>query len=276
MRSKHLWLLTALFTPLFSLAQFSSVNNLLQQSDAEFFQKELVKRSVILQKLYTTSAQKVNLTYEEAKELIDKKLEEINNEELNNLYAQASPEKLVQIGIALYLMMGMWGNLPSGFESEAEFGGGFGFFVMYTLASFILMPELSLTWVRLGEKGTSGGFSTVYTLTYLTLALTTMYLIDAGSLQLVVGLSPLFAYALGGKVKDDDGNKYDIQFGDNEAKRLYIAMGVLFGVMFQNSMIVRLQYNFGLTKFFHGADPRINAFALILTIPLLLNKNQAY
>jgi hypothetical protein len=103
--------------------------------------------------------------------------------------------------------------------------------------------------------------------TYLSLAATVLYVIRATAINFVVGLSPNLGYALGGRVKYGD-NKEDIEFGDNGANRINFGIGVTAGIQLKNAMMLRLIYNFGLSKLYDGSDVKSYFIALAFSMPL--------
>ena len=266
MKSKLTWVLLSMLIPLFSIGQAATVNKLLQGSDAEFFASELYKRSPLLQQLYAAASESTNISENEATNLVSKKLKELNNEELNKLYAGVSPDDKLKIGVMLYFLLNHMSNLYPGTKNNIGPGFGAGVYLMYTLAQIVLMPELSFGVRSFGDKYSS--FKNVYTLSFLAMAFTAMYVLEHGNMDFLFGLSPALWYGLGGKVKQDD-QKDDITFGGHNGMiRAQFAMGILAGIMLQNAMMLRLQYNFGVTRLFNNGDPRLNALALYLSIPL--------
>lgn len=218
-----------------------------------------------MQKMAATTAIKTNITAEEARKLIGSKLKELNNDELNKIYSGMSPDQLTKLGVVLYLLMNGLSNKPSGYDYKAKFGGGVGVFLMFTLSQLILMPELNVMWRNYGEDYNGASYSVRFT--YLALAFTALYVIHSSSLDFLVGLSPNLAYALGGSVKYG-GNKQDITFGDNGANRTNFGIGVNAGIRLQNAMMLRLIYNFGISKIYKNDDPRMYYVALALNVPL--------
>ena len=265
MKSKLTWVLLALLLPLLSIGQTFTVNELLKTTDAEFFASELHKRSPLLQQLYAAASESINISEHEANNLVSKRLKELNDEDLNKLYAAVSSDDRIQIGVMLYLLMNHFANLYPGVDANIRPGVGIGAYLMYSFAQIMLMPELSFAYRSFGDK--YGAYKTVYTMTVLSLALTAMYALELGNFNLLFGLSPALGLGLGGKQKQN--NQESDLFGTHgSAERTQFAMGILAGIMLQNAMMLRLQYNLGLTKFFKSGDTRLNALALYLSIPL--------
>jgi len=249
---------------------FGQNNQLLStnsESDFAFFVKTLEKKSPLLQKMYASTTQTKNMSTSEARELVEKKLKELNDRELSNTYAKLSDDQMVRIGFVLYLLMNGLSNTTDypGYDYKSKFGGGVGVFLMYTLSQLILMPELAVMWRGYGEEGGNSEYKVHFT--YLSLAVTVLYVIHATAMNFVVGLSPNLAYALGGKVKYN-GHSEDIEFGDNGANRMNFGIGLTAGILLKNAMMLRLIYNFGLSKLFDDDKAKTYFFGLVFSMPL--------
>lgn len=259
-------LVCIMILPLATSAQGLNVPDLSPAGDLAFFSRKIEQGSPALQKFYSSLDIRADMTLTEAKNLIQSKLAEYNNEELNQKYAQLDPEQVVRAGIILYALLNGLSNTDDfpGTEYKARLGMGFGVFLMYTLANMILMPELTLMFRGYGQESSNNTY--VSRFTYLNLAFTAMYIIRAETLRLLVGLSPMLGYALGGKHKN--GSSQDIEFGDEGANRINFGLGITAGIMLQNSIIVRLLYNFGLSKLYSQADYRMYMMAIAISVPL--------
>jgi hypothetical protein len=138
--------------------------------------------------------------------------------------------------------------------------------MMYTIANFILHPELLFMVRSYGEK--QGSATTITRFTQLALAFTVLYAIQASSLRFVFGISPILAYALSGKYIYDNDEKESVNFdGQNGANRLGFSLGINFGILLQNAIMIRLMYSFGLTKIYKNSDPAMFMWALMLSVP---------
>lgn len=260
-------LFAGLFMPVLLFGQNFQLPSTNQESDFAFFVKTLEKKSPLLQKMYaaTTVAKKMSPT--QAQEMVEKKLQELNDKDLSNTYAKLSRDQLVKVGFVLYLLMNGLSNTTDypGYDYKSKFGGGVGVFLMYMLSQIILMPELNVMWRGYGEEYSGGEYKVHFT--YLSLAVTALYVIQATAMRFVVGLCPNLGYALSGKVKFGD-KKQDIDFGDDGAKRLNFGIGLTAGIMLQNDMMLRLIYNFGLSKLFNDDDARTYFFGLVFSMPI--------
>jgi len=272
-KTKHVMKLTrcllfaGLFLPVVLFGQNTQPLSTNSESDFAFFVKTLEKRSPLLQKMYASTTHAKNLSADEAKELVEKKLKELNDKELSNTYAKLSNDQMVKIGFVLYLLMNGLSNTTDypGYDYKSKFGGGIGVFLMYTMSKLILMPELAVMWRSYGEEG--GGSEYKVHFTYLSLAVTVLYVIEATALKFVVGVAPSLGYALGGKVKYN-GHSESIEFGDNGAKRINAGIGLTAGILLQRDMMLRLIYNFGLSKLYDGDKAKTYFYGLVFSMPL--------
>ncbi len=265
MKLTHCLLFTVLFMPVVLNAQNFQVPSLNGESDFTFFLKTLEKKSPLLQKMQTSATQEKNMSETEARALVEKKLRELNDKELDKTYAKLSDDQLVRVGFILYLLMNGLSDVPSGYNYDSKIGGGFGVFLMVTLANIIVMPELTLMWRGFGQD--AGNYDYNVRFTYLSMAATVLYVIRATAINFVVGLSPNLGYALGGRVKYGD-EKDDIEFGDNGANRMNFGMGITAGILLKNAMMLRLIYNFGLSKLYDNSNVKSYFVALAFSMPL--------
>jgi hypothetical protein len=267
MKRKLIVLSVLAFLPLMLMAQNFDFKKALSETDQQLFEKEIFKHSVLLQSISAGMSKAIDIGEAEAGELVKTKLEELNSPVLNNMYSQVSKENMIKIGLLLYLALSGINDLPDPYEAQLTFGAGFGFFLMYTLANFVLMPELYYMWQ--GYKEEYSGNSATARFSQVALSLTMLYILRAQVLNFVLGLSPQFYYSLSGKIKEDGEPDEDIEFGgDYGARRLQMYLGLSAGIMLQNAMMIRLMYSLGLTKIYKNQDPRPYLIALIITMPL--------
>jgi hypothetical protein len=268
MKPKLSVLFLTILLPIAVFSQSFRVNSALATSDEELFMKHIYTNSVLLQTMHAALDKKADISDEEAQKLVEEKLRLLNNPALNELYAQVKAEDVVRIGLILYLVMGGVNNLPGDdYESKLAFGGGFGFFLMYTIANFILMPELFFMMQGFGEK--YSGYEASVRFNQLALSLTMLYVIRAQAINFVLGLSPQFYYTFSGKFKQDDEPDEDVEFdGEYGANRLQTYLGITAGVLLQNAVMIRLIYGLGLTKLFKNQDLKTYFFGLVLTMPI--------
>lgn len=260
-------LFAGLFMPVVLFAQNFHLPSANQESDFAFFVKTLEKKSPLLQKMAASATATKNMSPAEAREIVEKKLQELDDKELDKTYAKLSNDQMVRIGFVLYLLMNGLTNTSDNatYDYKSKFGGGIGVFLMYTLSQLILMPELAVMWRGYGEEYNNVEYKARFT--YLSLAVTVLYVIQATAVNFVVGLCPNLAYALGGKVKYS-GHSQDIDFGDNGANRMNFGIGVTAGIMLKNAMMLRLIYNFGLSKLYDNDDAKTYFFGLMLSVPV--------
>ena len=261
----HCLLFTVLLMPVALNAQQFKVPSLNGESDFAYFLKTLEKKSPLLQKMHASATPGKNMSEAEARALVEKKLRELNDKEIDKTYSKLSSEQLVRVGFILYLLMNGLSDVPSGYDYDSKIGAGFGVFLMFTLANIIVMPELTLMWRAYDQKSGNTDYNVRFT--YLSLAATVLYVIRATAINFVVGLSPNLGYALGGRVKYGD-NKEDIEFGDNGANRMNFGIGITAGIQLKNAMMLRLIYNFGLSKLYDGSDVKSYFVALAFSMPL--------
>jgi hypothetical protein len=265
MKLTHCLLFTVLFMPVVLNAQNFKAPSLNGESDFAFFLRTLEKKSPLLQKMQASATLENTMSENDARALVEKKLRALNDKELDKTYAKLSDEQLVRVGFILYLLMNGLSDVPSGYNYDSKIGGGLGVFLMVTLANIIVMPELTLMWRAYGQDAGNTDYNVRFT--YLSLAATVLYVIRATAINFVVGLSPNLGYALGGRVKYGD-NKEDIEFGDNGANRLNFGIGITAGIQLKNAMMLRLIYNFGLSKLYDGSDVKSYFVALAFSMPL--------
>jgi hypothetical protein len=260
--------LLAMLLPVMVISQTSRINSALSTTDEQLFMKHIYTHSVLLQTMQAALGKEADISNEEAKKLVEEKLRLLNNPVLDKMYAQVKSEDLVKIGLILYLVMGGVNNLPDDdYESKLAFGGGFGFFLMYTIGNFILMPELFFMMQGFGEKYNSSEGSVRFN--QLALSLTMLYIFRAQTINFVLGLSPQFYYTFSGKFKEDDEPDEDVEFdGEYGANRLQTYLGITGGVMLQNALMIRLIYGLGLTKLFKNQDQKTYFLGLVLSMPL--------
>ena len=267
MKPKLPILLLAMLLPVMVFSQSFRVSSALSTTDEQLFMKHIYTQSVLLRTMQAALEKKADISDEEAKKLVEEKLKELNNPALNQIYAQAKPEDVARIGLLLYLVMGGLNNLSGNYESNLAFGGGFGFFLMYTLGNFILMPELFYMWRGFGAK--DGNYEETVVFNQLALSLTMLYVIRMQTINLVLGLSPQFYYSLNGKFKVDDEPDEDIEFdGEYAAKRMQTFLGISAGIMLQNAMMIRVIYGLGLSTLFKNQDTKAYFWGLVLSMPL--------
>jgi len=267
MKPKLSVLFLAMLLPVMVFSQSSRINSALATTDDELFMKHIYTHSVLLQTMQAAFDKKADISDEDAKKLVDEKLKELNNPALNQLYAQVKPEDVTRIGLLLYLVMGGLTNLSGNYEANLTFGGGFGLFLMYTLGNFILMPELYYMWQGFGAK--DGNYKESLVFNQLAISLTMLYVIRMQAINLVLGLSPQFYYALGGKYKVENEPDEDIEFeGEYAANRMQTYLGISAGIMLQNAMMIRLIYGLGISKMFKNQDTKMYFWGLVLTMPL--------
>lgn len=268
MKSNVKGLLVALLLPVITLGQTFKSPDFSRQNDLALFAKQIEKHSPLMKQFYAAATIPINLQPGEARALVNQKLEELKNDELKMTYAKLDDAQRAKIGVALYLMMNGYSNTEDvpGLDYKMALGGGLGIYAMWTLANFVLMPELAF-WLR-PLKAVYNDEDQRERYSYLTLAFTAMYIIRLQAINLLLGLSPNIGYALGGKFKSGDGDWGDIEFGDNGVKRSNFGLGITAGIMLQNAMIIRLMYNMGLSKMYEGSDYKMYALMLALYIPL--------
>ncbi len=262
----QLAVLLCILLPIFSFSQQFSVNNVIRTNDQEFFFKELTRVSPLLQSIAANAELKKDMSYEEAKAIVEERLKELKDPNLDKLFAEVSKEEMIRYGIVLYLIMNGISNVYSGTDGQTKFGGAFGLFMMYTVANFVLMPELLFMQRSYGEK--NGSVTTVSRFTQLALALTALYVVHASTMNFVFGISPTLAYVLSGKYIYDNGDKQDIEFdGQNAANRFAFSLGINAGILLKNAIMIRLIYSFGITKIYKEGDPTMFMWALALSVP---------
>jgi hypothetical protein len=261
-------LVALLLLPAITMGQTFKAPDFSYQADLTLLAKEIEKHSPLMKKLYAALPMSADIKPEEARALVHEKLKELNNDELNKTYANLDEEGTTRIGLALYLMLNGLSNTDDGpgFEYKSAFGGGLGIYLMHTLASFILMPELAL-WLRpLVQEYGGDKFRERYA--YLTFAFTAMYVIRLQAINLLLGLSPNIGYALSAKFKDGDDDWESIDFDDDGVKRSNFGLGITAGIMLRNAMMIRLMYNLGLSKLYENVDYKMYAIMLAVHIPL--------
>ncbi len=267
MKPKLPVLLLAMLLPIMLFSQSFRVNSALATTDEQLFMKHIYTHSVLLQTMQAAFDKKADISDEEARQLVEEKLKELNNSGLNELYAQVEPKDVAKIGLLLYLVMGGLSNIDGDYESNLTFGGGFGLFLMYTLGNFILMPELYYMWQGFGAK--DGDYKESLVFNQLALSLTMLYVIRMQTINLVLGLSPQFYYSFNGKYKATDEPDEDIEFeGEYAAKRVQSFLGISAGIMLQNAMMIRLIYGLGLSKLAKNQDTKAYFLGLVLSMPL--------
>jgi len=266
MKLTHYLLFTVLLMPVVMNAQNFQVPSLNQESDFAFFLKTLEKKSPLLQKMHASTTSEKNMAEAEARALVEKKLRELNDKELDKTYAKLSNDQLIRVGFILYLLMNGLSDVPDGLDYDSKIGAGFGAFLMLTLANIIVMPELTVMWRAYGEKVGNTNYDVRFT--YLSLAATVLYVIRATAINFVVGLSPSLAYALSGRVKYGD-QKQDLDFSEGAANHMNFGIGVTAGIQLKNAMMLRLIYNFGLSKLYdNNSDVKSYFIALTFSMPL--------
>src|ERR1700741_2007038 len=97
--------LLGILLPIFTFSQQFSVNNVIRSSDQELFLKELTKVSPLLQNIAANAELKNDMSFEEAKAIVEERLKELKDPNLDKLFAKASTEETIRYGIVLYLIM---------------------------------------------------------------------------------------------------------------------------------------------------------------------------
>jgi hypothetical protein len=269
MKSIAKGLVALLLLPAAVMGQVFKAPEFSYQSDLTLLEKEIQKHSPFLKHFYeATRSVAIDITPEQARALVKQKLQELNNEALNKKYEEVDDAGSVQIGVALHILMNGLSNTEDvpDLEYKSSFGGGLGVYAMWTLANFILMPELAFMYRPLLQE--YGGDKWKERYSYLTLAFTAMYMIRMQAIRLLLGLSPNFGYAISGSYKDGDDDWEDIDFDDDGVKRSNFSLGIAAGIMLQNAMIIRLMYNLGLSKLYENVDYRMYAIMLSVYVPI--------
>lgn len=267
MKSTLKGMMAALLLPVLCFGQSFKAPDFSKENDRAFFAKELEKKSPLIRQLYAAADLRTDMEPEEARALVNRKLDELGNEELKQFYAKLDAEQRVRIGLILHVLLSNLTNLPEGVDSKMQFGGGLGVYLMYTVAQFVLMPELNF-WMR-SAGGEYGSIEGKERYSHLMLSLTVLYAIQLEQMRLLLGLSPNFGYALGGSYKDGDEDWEDIEFGDGQAKHMNIGLGIVAGIMLQNQMMIRLMYNLGLSKLWDYEDAsKINSIGVSFAVPI--------
>jgi hypothetical protein len=269
MKSIAKGLLVLLLLPATVIGQVFKAPEFSHQTDLALLAKEIEKHSPLLKNFYTAiKAVPPDITPEDARALVRQKLQELKNDELNKTYSKLDEDGNTQVGVALYVLMNGLSNTDEGpgVEHKSAIGGGIGVYLMWTLAQFILMPELAFWYRPLLQEYGSDKFKERYS--YLTLAVTAMYVMRLQAISLLLGISPNIGYAISGGYKDGDDDWEDIDFDDDGVKRSNFGLGLTAGIMLRNAMIIRLMYNLGLSKMYEGADYKMYAFMLALHIPI--------
>lgn len=262
-------LLIAICLPIVSFSQSFQVNKALSVSDQQLLSKEIYQHSILLQTIEASIDKTVELNSDEARKLVEEKLKELNNPALNEYFAKISPNDVIRIGILLHLIMGGISGLPDSYSSQLSFGAGFGAFLMYTIANFIIMPELYFMSLGAGEKYSGGGDKVTRRFAQLALSVALLYVIQAEQIKILLGISPQLHYSLSGKIKEEGEPDEDIEFdGEYAAKRIQAFLGLNAGVMLQNGLMIRLVYALGLSKIYKQSDPKLFYMGLILSMPL--------
>jgi hypothetical protein len=268
MKSKLKGLLVAmLLLPVITIGQVFKAPEFSRHTDMVLLAKQIEKNSPLVKSLMASNAIRTDMTAEEARAIINEKLNELNNEDLKKVYSKLDNEQATRVGIILYLMMnGLSNTSDYPQDYKLAFGGGLGVYVMWTLANFILMPELA--YMIRPFKAEYGGDTYKERYSLLTLAFTAMYVARLQAISLLFGLSPNLGFALSGKYKDGDDDWEDIDLDDEGFEKTQIGLGITAGVMLQNAMIIRLMYNLGLSKLYDGIDLKMYAIVLALHVPL--------
>lgn len=267
MKSITKGLLVALLLPVLAIGQEFKAPEFSRQTDMVLLAKHIEKHSPLVKTLLASADIRTDMTPEEAKAIINEKLNELNNEDLKKVYAKLDNEQAVRIGVVLYLMLNglsNTGDYPQDFKMA--FGGGLGVYLMWTLANFVLMPELA--YLIRPFKAEYGGDTYKERYSFLSLAFTAMYIVRMTAINLLLGLSPNLGFALSGKYKDGDEDWEDIDLDDAEFKKTQIGLGITAGIMLQNAMVIRLMYNLGLSKLYDDSDFKMYAIALALHVPI--------
>lgn len=268
MKSISTALLAVLLLPIFCIGQVFKAPEFSRASDAALLAQEIQRHSPYLQQMYAAVNVPTDMKPEEARALVNEKLNELNHDGLRKLYAKLDNDQAARIGIALYLLMNGLSNTDDvpGLDYKSALGGGIGIYLMWTLANFILMPELAYMLRPLKATYDDDEFKERYS--YLTLAFTAMYVVRLTAINLLFGLSPNIGYALSGKYKDGNDDWGDIDFDDDGVKRSNFGLAIVAGIMLQNYMMIRLMYNIGLSKLYEDVDYKMYAIMLSVSIPL--------
>ena len=267
MKSNLKGLVVALLLPVITFGQVFKAPEFSRHQDMVLLAKQIEKHSPLVQSLLASDALRPDMKPEEARAIINEKLNELNNEDLKKVYAKLDNEQATRIGIVLYLMMNglsNTGDYPQDFKMAL--GGGLGVYVMWSLANFILMPELAYLIRPFKAEYSGDTFKERYS--FLSLAFTAMYVARLQAINLLFGLSPNLGFALSGKYKEGDDDWEDVDLDDEGFEKTQIGLGITAGVMLRNAMIIRLMYNLGLSKIYDGADFKMYAIVLALHVPL--------
>jgi hypothetical protein len=94
MKLTHCLLFAGLFMPVVLSAQNFQVPSLSREGDFAFFLKTLEKKSPLLQKMHASTTPGKNMSEDEARALVEKKLRELDDKELDKTYAKLSSDQM--------------------------------------------------------------------------------------------------------------------------------------------------------------------------------------
>ena len=266
MKSNLTGLLLALLLPTIIFGQTFKAPEFSHHTDIALLAKQIEKHSPLVKNLLASTNIRTDMSPQEARAIINQKLNELNNEDLKKVYARLDNEQATRVGIILYLMMNglsNTGDYPQDFKMG--FGGGLGVYLMWTLANFVLMPEFAYMMRSFKSESVGNTYRDRYS--FLSLAFTAMYVLRMTTINLLFGLSPNLSYLLSGSSKAGDQDWEDIDLDNQGVEKAQIGLGITAGVMLQNAIIIRLMYNLGLSKLRDNNDFKMYAIALALHVP---------
>lgn len=170
----------------------------------------------------------------------------------------------VRIGIIVNLLISHLGGLTGDYKSAAKLGYSLGLYAMFVFGTIYFMPELLFMYRPAGEK--IGDYHHILKITYLSLFLNFMYVMQGQTFRWMFGLGPAFSYGLSGKEKTTMGNNTDessLEFGEDGLRRFQAGLNFQAGVLIRNAWLIYIGYTWYFTKLFSGnSDIIMNSFRL--------------
>src|SRR5688500_4775630 len=103
-------LVAMLLLPVISIGQVFKAPEFSRHTDMVLLAKQIEKHSPLVKSLMASDAIRTDMTADEARAIINEKLNELNNEDLKKVHSKLDNEQATRVGIVLYLMMNSLSN----------------------------------------------------------------------------------------------------------------------------------------------------------------------
>lgn len=270
MKSKFVFFAICLLFSSYSFGQYTPLPQL-DKSDYNQF-VETLRTQAVEQDMPELVEVADKMTYDEARRFMANPY--VFAEKLKNEVKPDGTRKIdeFRVGLIVNLLFNLFSGYGDSWNNLTRMSFALGLYAMYSLGSIYIMSEF-LYMYRIGGQEYGQGtnvFKQLYKISYLTLFVTVLYAVQLESMQLFLGLGPLLAFAISGKVHETDNGvttKEDLEIGENGLSGIQTGLNFYVGLAISKAVMIYAAYN----MFFHylfknGPDFRMNMFRIGVAI----------